>query len=92
LGGGTAVRRQFTIELCVDYADKEKNALIQKACQRAARELNATAILIEDGMKTRVAIYSDDLADGRQPVALMDDTDLDLGVSEELLKEFRETK
>ncbi len=86
------MRCQFTIELRVDYADKEKNASIQKACRRAARELYATAILIEDGMKTRVAIYSDDLANGRQPVALMDDGDLDAGVSEELLKAFRETK
>jgi hypothetical protein len=96
------VRRQFTIELCVDYADQDKNDVIRAACQRAARHLYATAALLQDGTAPQIAISSDEFVCGHKPIDLLDGTGQQepdmLGrveeeqVSKEMLIAPRETK
>jgi hypothetical protein len=96
------MRRQFAIELCVDYEDPDKNDIICRACQAAARYVYATAALLQDGIKPEIAISSDDFMSGYQQIALLDDTEQQgphmLGrveeepASEDLLTALRETK
>jgi len=66
------MRRQFTIELRVDFEDFAKNDVLRSACQRAARYVYATAMLLQDGIKPRIVITSDDIVSGHQQIVLMD--------------------
>lgn len=68
------MQRQFTIELRVDYADPEKNPSMQQALQAAARHVYATAVLLADGVKPQIAIFSDDFFTGHEVIALLEDT------------------
>ena len=90
------MQRQFTIELRVDYADNEKNDSMRLALQQAARHVYATGVLLADGVKPQIAVFSDDFFTGHEAIALLDDTvaqgidqiggpDEDSGVSAELL-------
>ncbi len=68
------IQRQFTIELRVDYADNEKNQAMRIACQQAAQHINATAILLADGQKPQIAVFSDDFYSGREEIELIPNT------------------
>lgn len=68
------MQRQFTIELRVNYADQERNDVIRRACQAAARHVYAMAALLQDGIEPQIAISSDDFFSGHQQIALLDDT------------------
>ncbi len=70
---GAHMQRQFTIELRVDYADNDKNEVMRKALQHAARHVYATAVLLADGIKPQVAVFSDDFFSGHEEIKLMDD-------------------
>lgn len=67
------MQRQFTIELRVDYADSGKNEAMRKALGLAARQLFATAELLADGVKPKIAIMSDDFFVGTEHIQLFDD-------------------
>lgn len=69
----TPMQRMFTIELKVDYADKDKNQVMREACQKAARHMLATASLLSDGVKPQVVSFSDDHFDGHALIPLFDD-------------------
>lgn len=90
------MQRQFTIELRVDYADQGKNDAMRLALQQAARHVYATGVLLADGVKPQIAVFSDDFFTGHEAIALLDDTvaqgiseiggpDADNGVSDELM-------
>jgi pyruvate/2-oxoglutarate dehydrogenase complex dihydrolipoamide dehydrogenase (E3) component len=68
------IQRQFTIELRVDYADNEKNQSMRIACQQAAQHINATAVLLADGQKPQIAVFSDDFYSGREEIELITNT------------------
>lgn len=68
------MNRQFTIELRVDYADQDKNEVMRKALQVAARHMFATASLLSDGVKPQIAMFSEDFFDGHADIALIEDT------------------
>jgi len=68
------MQRQFTIELRVDYADNEKNQAMRLACQQAAQHLNATAVLLSDGQRPQIAVFSDDFYSGREEIELVSGT------------------
>lgn len=70
---GAHMQRQFTIELRVDYADNEKNEVMRKALQHAARHVFATAVLLADGIKPQVAVFSDDFFSGHEEIKLLED-------------------
>ena len=70
---GAHMQRQFTVELRVDYADNEKNEVMRAALQHAARHVYATAVLLADGIKPQVAVFSDDFFSGHEEIKLLDD-------------------
>lgn len=70
---GEHMQRQFTVELRVDYADNEKNDAMKKALAHAARHIYATAVLLADGVKPQVAVFSDDFFSGHEEIKLLDD-------------------
>jgi hypothetical protein len=71
---GAHMQRQFTIEVRVDYADADKNAVMKETLQACARHAYATAVLLNDGVKAQVAIFSDDFFSGHEEIMLLDDT------------------
>jgi len=90
--------RQFTIELRVDYADEEKNAIMKMQLARQARHLLATATLFSDGQTPTIAAFSEDFFIGKAEIDLMLDAigegvkDMKAGedsVSQELLDAFK---
>ena len=91
-------QRQFTIELRVDYADEEKNAIMNTQLARQARHLLATATLLSDGQTPTIAAFSEDFFIGKAEIDLMLDAigegvkDMKAGedsVSQELLDAFK---
>ena len=91
-------QRQFTIELRVDYADEEKNAIMNMQLARQARHLLATATLLSDGQTPTIAAFSEDFFIGKAEIDLMLDAigegvkDMKAGedsVSQELLDAFK---
>jgi len=84
------MQRQWTIEVRCDYADQGKNDPVQAAVIEKARELHAMMALLCDGVKPRVAVFSEDFFFGRKDfevfdkAASSDTTGLD-GVSDEML-------
>lgn len=68
------MQREFTIQLRVDYADSEKNAAMRLACQLAAVHMLNKAMLLKDGQKPDIAVYSDDFYSGREQIELIPDT------------------
>lgn len=68
------MQKQFTIELRVDYEDKDKNAVMHKAIQAAGRHVFATATLLAEGVKPQIAMFSDDFFEGHEDIKLFDDT------------------
>ena len=91
-------QRQFTIELRVDYADEEKNAIMNMQLARQARHLLATATLLSDGQTPTIAAFSEDFFIGKAEIDLMLDAigegvkDMKAGedsVSQELLDAYK---
>ena len=91
-------QRQFTIELRVDYADEEKNVIMNMQLARQARHLLATATLLSDGQTPTIAAFSEDFFIGKAEIDLMLDAigegvkDMKAGedsVSQELLDAFK---
>ncbi len=91
-------QRQFTIELRVDYADEEKNAIMNMQLALQARHLLATATLLSDGQTPTIAAFSEDFFIGKAEIDLMLDAigegvkDMKAGedsVSQELLDAFK---
>ena len=91
-------QRQFTIELRVDYADEEKNVIMNMQLARQARHLLATATLLSDGQTPTIAAFSEDFFIGKAEIDLMLDAigegvkDMKPGedsVSQELLDAFK---
>ena len=71
---GAHMQRQFTMELRVDFADKDKLPVLIETFRQAACHVNATAQLISDNPKsTQIVVYSDDFFAGHQEIALLDD-------------------
>ena len=70
---GAHMQRQFTVELRVDYADNDKNEVMRSALQHAARHVYATAVLLADGVKPQVAVFSDDFFSGHEEIKLLED-------------------
>lgn len=63
--------RVFTLELRVDYRDKEKLELVRTIMAQAAREVYGSAALLNDHIKPQVAIFSDDFFQTHEELALM---------------------
>lgn len=70
---GAHMQRMFTIEVRVDYADNDKNQAMKETLQQCARHAYATAVLLNDGVKAQVAIFSDDFFSGHEEIMLIDD-------------------
>lgn len=102
MGEDKAMQRQFNISLNVDYADAEKNQVMREALQQAARHIYATASLLADQVKPKIAIWSDDYFTGEDKIELLEDTiskgiaqittpgeDTGSGVSDELMNALK---
>jgi hypothetical protein len=67
-------QRTFTIELKVDYADRNKDEEIKKACIAAGVHLFATAQLLSDIPRTTdIAVYTDDNFIPRKQILAQED-------------------
>ena len=54
------MQRVLTLELRVDYRDKEKLDLMKDIMADAARRVYAASAILSDNIKPQVAIFSDD--------------------------------
>jgi hypothetical protein len=87
------VRIQFTIEVCVDYADQASSDVIRSSCQVAARLLRAQALMLAladgpfpfDDSMPKIRMWSDDFLSGHTQIALPDDTDPEISEFEDRL-------
>lgn len=68
------LQRQFTIDLRCDFTDANKNQDMETTLAGVARHLLATAMMLSDGQKPEIAVYTDDAFTGHKTIALLDDT------------------
>ena len=85
------MQRQWTIKVRGDFADPGKYDIITEAVKRAWRELNATGLLLGDGVKFEAAAFSDDFYVGHEDYVLVEDAEHE-GVSSEMLDAVRDMK
>jgi hypothetical protein len=65
---------EWKIEIRTDFADKAgKDAAFKKAVQNAGVHLFATAMLLADGQKPRIAITGDDFFSGTEEISMFAD-------------------
>lgn len=64
---------QFTMELRVDFADKEKLETMKDTWRSMARQALATADLLKDKVKPSIALFSDDFYEGQAAIELYAD-------------------
>lgn len=67
------MQRLFTIEVRVDYKDDNKQGVMEKAMQQAARHIYANAALLSDHIKPQVVLYSHDYFTGHKDIPLLTD-------------------
>ena len=67
-------QRTFTIEVVVDYIDEGKNAAMRVACQQAGQLVFATANLLKDHLKPKVAVHSNDWFSPQEEIELIPNT------------------
>lgn len=72
--GEHTMQYQFTLELRVDFEDKDKNEIMKEAVRAAAKHMYATAALLADRVKPQIAIFSDDFFNGSEAVDMLKDT------------------
>lgn len=100
-GSRNMAQRQWTIEARADFADAEKNAVIDEAVRVAAVHIHAQlALLMDNGVSPQVICRSDDWFTGEKQIALHPDTlgqaiaSQDVGatapVSEDMLSALRD--
>lgn len=71
---GAHMQRQFTIELRVDFADRDKLPELKQTLLTCARHAYSTAQLLSDTPKTtQIAIFSNDFFSPPEEIALMED-------------------
>lgn len=69
--------REFTIQLRVNFDDKEKEEVLVDAVRRAAKSLFTAANLVADGRQPQIVIASGDMFEGEREIALADADDND---------------
>lgn len=72
-GTKAMTQRQWTIEARADFADPDKNEVIQNAVREAAVHVHATMALLSDGQKPQVVCFADDFFNGHEEIALHED-------------------
>jgi hypothetical protein len=71
---GAHMQRQFTIELRVDFADKDKLPELKQTLLQCARHALTTAQLLSDTPKTtQIAIYSNDFFSPPEEINVLED-------------------
>lgn len=65
--------KTFTIELRVDFDDKEKEQLILQSARMAAKHLFTTASLVADKRKPQIALSTSDMFEGAEQISLAED-------------------
>lgn len=69
--------RTITIELRVDYDEKEKDRIMIQAAREACRTLIATAALISEKRKPQIKLETGDLFSANEQVEILSDEDID---------------
>jgi hypothetical protein len=68
------MQEQFSIELRVDYADRDKIGPVKEALMQCARHLFAAAQLISDNPRsTTISVHSENWFAGKKEISLMED-------------------
>ena len=71
---GAHMQRQFTIELRVDFADRDKLPELKQTLLQCARHAYSTAMLLSDSPKTtQISCYSNDFFSPPEEIKLLDD-------------------
>lgn len=70
---GLKMQKQWTIEARADFADPDKNEIIDRVVREAAVHVHATLALLSDGQHPQVVCYSDDFMHGHEELNLHDD-------------------
>lgn len=68
------MQKTFSLELRVDFKDKDKFDVMRKLFQQAALHLAAQADLLMDHVKAQAAVFDDDFFSGKQQISILDDT------------------
>lgn len=62
--------RTYTIELRVDFSEKENYELLLTSVREAAKGMLTTAVLLSDKRKPQIALQTGDLFEGNEDIAL----------------------
>ena len=69
--------RTYSIALRADFVDPEKYELMMEAVRRAAREILATAVMLQDKRPPQVALQSGDMFEREKDLQLITPADLE---------------
>ena len=62
--------KTYTLELKVDYLDEQKYKIIEQQLEKAAREVIAVAMLLQEKRKPQVALHSEDFFKGNEELEI----------------------
>jgi hypothetical protein len=68
------MQKTYSLELRVDFADKDKFEVMRKLFQQAALHLTAQADLLMDRIPAAAAVFDDDFYSGKQQISMLADT------------------
>lgn len=69
----TMARKTYRIELKIDFNDDSRHEVLTDIAKQYARDLLASAMLLQDGRKPVVALITDDSFTGTDEIELLDE-------------------
>jgi hypothetical protein len=65
-------RKTYRLELKIDFRDDASHEVMRSIAKQYARDLMASAMLLEDKSKPLVALFTDDTFEGQEKIEFMD--------------------
>jgi len=66
-------QRTYTLEIAVDFGDLDKHEVAKKIMQQLGTRAFANMALLADGIKPKIAIFSDDFFSGHEDFVFLED-------------------
>ena len=63
--------KTYKLELKVDFQDEDKYKIIEQQLERAAREILAVAVIIQEKRKPQIALHSEDFFKGNEELEIV---------------------
>lgn len=71
----TMARKTYRIELKIDFNDDTRHEHLVAVCKQYARDLLASAMLLQDGRPPAVALITDDTFAGNEVISVMEESE-----------------